>query len=148
MSRNDKPQQDVEKPWWFPGWPRLPALRDVVTHAIALGVLGYTGVVLWGSLLSGTDEGLRHAREVYAVLGTAVGAVLGYYFGANAGERVAREAARRTEAAIEAQEATESVSREELRTAQQQLDEDRVRLQEISDALEERQREDEDETGR
>ena len=64
MSLNDKPQQDVKKPWWFPGWPRLPALRDVVTHVIALGVLGYTGVVLWDSLLRGTDEGLRHAREV------------------------------------------------------------------------------------
>lgn len=145
MSRNDKPQQDAEKPWWFPGWPRLPALRDVVTHAIALGVLGYTGVVLWDSLLSGTDEGLRYAREVYAVLGTAVGAVLGYYFGANAGERVAREAARRTEAAIEAQEATESISREELRTAQQQLDGFRTQLQAINGTEEESEGEDEDE---
>ncbi len=67
----------------------------------------------------------------------SVGAVLGYYFGANAGERVAREAARRTEAAIEAQEATEAVSREELRAAQQEMNEDRILLQEISGVAEE-----------
>ncbi len=148
MSLNDKPQRDAKKPWWFPGWPRLPALRDLVTHVIALGVLGYTGVVLWDSLLSGNDDGLRHAREVYAVLGTAVGAVLGYYFGANAGERVAREAARRTEAAIEAQEATESLSREEIRAVREQLGQAHVQLREVSDTLEERRGEDEDETGR
>ena len=148
MSLNDKPQQDAKKPWWFPGWPRLPALRDVVTHVIALGVLGYTGVVLWASLLSGTDDGLRYAREVYAVLGTAVGAVLGYYFGANAGERVAREAARRTEAAIEAQEVTEAVSREELRTAQERLDGFRTQLQAINGTEEESEEDDEDEQER
>ena len=147
MSLNDKPQRDAKKPWWFPGWPRLPALRDVVTHVIALGVLGYTGAVLWDSLLSGNDDGLRHAREVYAVLGTAVGAVLGYYFGANAGERVAREAARRTEAAIEAQEATESVSRDEIRAVREQLDGFRTQLQAINGTEEESEGEDEDEQG-
>ena len=87
-----------EKPWWVPGWP---SIRDIVTSIIALGLLKYVGDAMLPLLSSGTDEGMRLAREAFAILGTAVGAVLGFYFGAGAGERIARQATQQATDAAE-----------------------------------------------
>jgi hypothetical protein len=76
------------KPWWFPGWP---SFRDFAGACI----IGFTGLALWGALSTGTDDGLRHAAQIAGILGTASGAVLGFWYG----ERGARQAEDRAQQA-------------------------------------------------
>ena len=77
------------------GWPPF---RELLTSAIALGVLVYTGAVLWPQITDGED-GIRRAGSVFALLGPIVGTIIGFYFGTKSGEQIAEKA---TEGAVEA----------------------------------------------
>lgn len=70
----------------------LRVFRDIVTHFIGLGILVYTGFVLWGPLTTGGLDGIDRAQRVLALLGGFVGTVLGYYFGVRQGEKAAERA--------------------------------------------------------
>jgi integrase/recombinase XerD len=94
-------------PWWFPGWP---SLRDVTTTAIAAAVLGYTGAVLYPWLTSPAADAMQRAQGIAALLLPIVTAVIGYYFGSSAGEKVARAAEERAEEAVEEKSTVKEIS--------------------------------------
>jgi len=67
----------------------------VVTSVIALGILGFVATALWPHLSSGTDQEIARGKEIFAILGSIVGTIVGFYFGAKAGEDVAKGAVER-----------------------------------------------------
>jgi hypothetical protein len=105
-----------EKPWWFPGWP---SFRDFAGG----GIIAFSGFVLWGSLTAGTEEGVKLAVSQAGVLGTATGAVLGFWYG----ERGRRTAEERAEIAVE----DRAVLKQSLDEAQRQLLEARNLLSQV-----------------
>jgi hypothetical protein len=112
------PRMPGERPWWCPAWP---SLRDFVTSVIAVGLLSYTGAVMSPLITSGSDDGLRHARDAWAILGTAVGAVLGFYFGAGAGERIAHQATQQAADAVEGKAQAQTIGVERLAALERQV---------------------------
>ena len=107
------------KPWWFPGWT---SLREGVANAIGLGVIVFTAFALWPALMAADSaEGLKRAQDTFAILGSIVGAVIGFYFGSGAGERVAKDATQRTDQAKNASVEEVKAAKSELQAALDEL---------------------------
>jgi hypothetical protein len=109
--------------WYTTCIEHLPSLRDAIASLIAVSIVAYVGLVLWGPLTSEAPDAMQRAQAIAAILGPILGTVLGYYYGASSGERVARAATQEAEHANESRVQTEDLADERLATYADQIDE-------------------------
>src|SRR6266536_1755090 len=117
---NREPRQRARQPGRVsasrPFW-EWTSLLELVTGLLAIAIVVFTGAVLWVPLTSGAPDAVTRAQAIMALLGPILGAVVGYYFGTASGERVARQADQRAEAAVEEKVQSERLSDEALAVA-------------------------------
>jgi hypothetical protein len=109
--------------WYRVCLEHLPSLRDSIASVLAVAIVAYVGLALWGPLTSNEPDAMQWAQAIAAILGPVLGTVLGYYFGASSGERVARAATHEAEQANESRVQTENLADERLASYAEQIDE-------------------------
>lgn len=106
------------------------SLREVVTSIIALIVVGGTFILLWPALSTRPID-VTSAQAIFSILGGWGGIVIGFYFGSNSGEKIAKSAKLE---AIESQKdkiKAKEITAETLENLRETIDETRKQVEKI-----------------